>query len=185
MTTLDLNSHVFASRVSPWRRYTLAAVIALTVLGAGVRAQFLNHPMRYDESYNFLKFSSRSPTHIASHYEPNNHILHSLLVRATSEIFGTSPPALRAPAFLAGVLLIPATAWLAWSAFRCHIVTLLSALAVCASSALIEYSANARGYSWLALLATLQAICTLHILDKPDRRWLWSAWGVLGGGAAD
>ncbi|MCH7886031.1 MAG: hypothetical protein IIC01_12400 [Planctomycetes bacterium] len=180
MTTLDLNTPVSASRFSPGRRFTLAAVIALTVVGAGVRAQFLNHPMRYDESYNFLKFSSRSPTHIASHYEPNNHILHSLLVRATSEILGTSPPALRAPAFLAGVLLIPATAWLAWSAFRCHIVTLLAALAVCASSALIEYSTNARGYSWLALLATLQATCTLHILNKPDRRWLWSAWGVLG-----
>ena len=34
---------------------------------------------------------------------PNNHILHTAMVRASYLVFGDSPPALRLPALLAGI----------------------------------------------------------------------------------
>ncbi|MFH1111186.1 MAG: hypothetical protein V1790_18610 [Planctomycetota bacterium] len=161
-------------------RWMIAGVTGLTLLGAAVRWRFLDQPMRYDEAYNYLNFSSHSPAFIVTHYVPNNHVLHTLMVWAVSRVVGTSPAALRLPAFVAGVLLIPATAWLGWRLTRSRAVALLSALAVCGSSALIEYSTNARGYSWLTLFTVLAAGLTLHLIATPRRRGLWMAWGVVG-----
>ena len=39
-------------------RWMIAGVIGLTLLGAAVRWRFLDQPMRYDEAYNYLNFSS-------------------------------------------------------------------------------------------------------------------------------
>jgi len=161
-------------------RWIIAGVVGLTLLGAAVRWRFLDQPMRYDEAYNYLNFSSHSPGYIVTHYVPNNHVLHTLMVWAVSRVFGTSPAALRLPAFAAGVLLIPATAWLGWRLTGRRAVALLSALAVCGSSALIEYSTNARGYSWLTLFTVLATGLTLHLIATPRRRGLWMAWGVVG-----
>ncbi len=158
----------------------IAGVIGLTLLGAAVRWRFLDQPMRYDEAYNYLNFSSHSPGYIVTHYVPNNHVLHTLMVWAVSRVFGTSPAALRLPAFVGGVLLIPATAWLGWRMTRSRAVALLSALAVCGSSALIEYSTNARGYSWLTLFTVLATGLTLHLIVAPQRQGLWMAWGIVG-----
>lgn len=163
-------------------RANLAFLVALgvvTLIGADVRMRYLDHPMRYDEAYNYLHYSSQSPAFIASHYVPNNHIFHTLLVRVTTKFFGTSPWALRIPAFLAGVALIPVTALLAWLLSRRYTVSILAALAVCASSQLIEYSANSRGYTWFALLATLLVICTIRIMNAPERRRAWLAWALI------
>ena len=158
----------------------IAGVVGLTLLGAAVRWRFLDQPMRYDEAYNYLNFCSRSPGYIVTHYVPNNHVLHTLMVWAVSRVFGTSPAALRLPAFVAGVLLIPATAWFGWKLTRSRAVALLSALAICGSSALIEYSTNARGYSWLTLFTVLATGLTLHLIATPHRRGLCMAWGIVG-----
>lgn len=168
--------------VEPIRRTRLYVACLLLAIGIGavVRLLFLaSHPMRYDEAYNFLHFVTQSPTFIATHYIPNNHVFHTLMVRAVSEVFGTSPGVLRIPAFVGGVLLIPASAWLAWSLSRRWVSTILAAIAVSVSAPLIEYSSNARGYSWLALFTTLTTLCTLHLIVRGSQRWVWIAWAVL------
>ncbi len=157
----------------------MLAVAAITVLGVVIRWRFLDHPMRYDEAYNYIHYVSKSPGYIASHYMPNNHVLHTLLVHGVSRVLGTEPAVLRIPAFLAGVLLIPATAWLGWVLSRRVGVAVCAALAVCASSALVEYSTNARGYSLLALLATLMVGTTVRLIDDPSRRRRWILLGSL------
>lgn len=163
-------------------RFALFAVtMGLTVLlGVSVRASHLAHPMRYDESYNYLHYVSHGPTYIVTHYVPNNHILHTLSVWAVGCVAGHSPAALRIPAFVAGVLLIPATAWLAWSFSRRMSVAMLTCLATSCSSALIEYSVNARGYTMLALFSVLAALALLYALRSPQQRWIWAIWGVIG-----
>ncbi|HNQ21528.1 MAG TPA: hypothetical protein PKK06_00370 [Phycisphaerae bacterium] len=142
---------------------------------AAVRCGFLDQPIRYDEAWNYLFYSSRTPTHILTSLHPNNHMLRTLLVRVASHWVGTSPAGLRVPALVAGVLLIPLTAWLAWTLCASRVSALLAALMVCASSPLVEYSTNSRGYTWLAVFAGLQVICTVHLVRTPARRWLWSA----------
>ena len=162
------------------RTLFVLGLIGLTLLGAAVRWHYLSYPMRYDEAWNYLNYSSQSRWFSASHYVPNNHVLHTLLVRCTVPLLGSSPAALRAPAFVAGVLLLPVAGWLAWALFRRRAVVLLTVLAAAGSSQLIEYSANSRGYSLQVLFTLLAAVATVRLLEKPERIGLWLLWGLLG-----
>ena len=157
------------------------AILLVIILGAVVRLWFaVEHPMRYDEAYNYLHFASKSPAYVATHYLPNNHVLHTLMVRVSIALCGPEPWALRLPALVGGILLIPATAWLGWTVSRNRWAAVLAGLAVCVSSPLIEYSANARGYSWLALFAVLTTALSIRLALGPSSLRRWLAWGVLG-----
>ena len=124
----------------------------ISLLALGVRLAFLEQPMRYDEALSFNEFASRPLYYGLSFYpEPNNHLLNTLLVRATSALLGSDPWALRLPALIAGVLLVPATYGLARLLWGSR-AGLLAAALVAGSSFLVEYSTNSRGY-------TLQALC--------------------------
>ncbi len=176
-----------ASNARPTRRSaatTVLAVLIVLLAGAVLRWRFLDHPMRYDESYNYIHYASRSPGHILTHYTPNNHVLHTLMVQAASRMWGDSPAALRIPAFVGGVLLIAAAAWLAWIVSSSRLAALLTAIAVAGSSPLVEYSANARGYSWLALFATLLTGLTVKLLRNPHEQRSWVLWTVVGASGA-
>ena len=160
--------------------WVVTAVLLVTLAGAAVRVAFLSHPMRYDEAWNFLQFSSRAPTYIVTHYAPNNHVLHTLCVRFASHWLGTSPAALRVPTLVVGILLIPLSAWTAWRLMGDRRTALLTAVMVAACSHMVEYSANSRGYLMLTLFVLLQTLCTLKLLELPQRwRW-WLAWALVG-----
>ncbi|HUG93809.1 MAG TPA: glycosyltransferase family 39 protein [Planctomycetaceae bacterium] len=145
------------------------AVLAVTLLGGVLRAAYLNQPMRFDESYTYLAYASQ-PWYVAlSRYDaPNNHVFHSLLVVATTRLFGEAPWAIRLPACLAGVLVVPATMLLARRVAN-RGAALLAGLIVATSSPLIEYSTNARGYM-LVCLATLVAwLAAIELARRPNR----------------
>jgi 4-amino-4-deoxy-L-arabinose transferase-like glycosyltransferase len=164
----------------PRRGGLIVGLLAITLVGGALRWSFLDHPMRYDESLNYYQFTSRSPGYILTHYNPGNHVVHTLMVRVSTEVFGRTPFGLRFPVFVGGTLLIPISAWLAWTLFASRAVALLTALAVAAGSQLVEYSANARGYVWMTLFATLMMIATWHALRRPRRNRYWLAWGACG-----
>lgn len=154
--------------------------LLIVVLGFLLRLRFLNYPMRYDESFNYMTFGMKTPWYIVSHYvASNNHILHTLQMRMSVFLFGNTPAALRLPALVAGMLLIPASGWLAWALFGHRLSTAVTMLAVASSSYLVEYSCNARGYSLLTLTFTLATVCTVYLFRTPQRRRLWLAWGTL------
>ncbi len=132
------------------------ATLGLLVVGAAlVRLDFLFQPMRYDESVTYVHYASR-PWYIAlsTYTAPNNHVFHSLLVHVSTALLGGAPWAIRLPAFAAGVLLVPAT-YLAARVFYGRQAALVAAALVAASSALVEYSTNARGYTIVALVFLL------------------------------
>jgi 4-amino-4-deoxy-L-arabinose transferase-like glycosyltransferase len=83
-----------------------------------VRAPDLDREITHDEAYSWLGFASLSYEQIFTTYHlPNNHILHSDLMRLSSQVFGgTQEWMLRAPAFVAGVAAVPVMAGLAASA---------------------------------------------------------------------
>jgi len=141
----------------PASRHELVALWCIILLAATCRIVALGQPMRYDESVTWALFSGRSWTTIVSWYPfPNNHVLHSLLAKATSAIAPWSPWALRLPAFIAGVAIVPLT-WAVGRRFADPVTALLGAALAAGSTSLVLYSANARGYSlvvalWLALL---------------------------------
>ena len=124
---------------------------ALSVVALVVRLGFLGQPIRYDEAITYNEFASRPLYYGLSFYpEPNNHLLNTLLVHVTSGALGGEAWAVRLPALVAGVLLVPATYVLGWL-LHGRAAGLLAAALVAASSYLTEYSTNARGYTLQAL----------------------------------
>jgi hypothetical protein len=156
----DLLEAAVRDAASAWPRVdprTLLLVGLPTLLAVSLRAAFLNQPMRYDEALTFNEFASRPLYYALSFYpDPNNHLLNTLLVHAVFVVAGNQPWLLRLPALAAGVLLVPATYWLARLLYAPG-AAVLAAVLVAGSSYLIEYSTNARGY-------TLQALCFVIML---------------------
>lgn len=130
--------------------YPLGLVFAAALVNG---AHYLSRPMLYDEAFTYNIFASRPMLRIISDYQlPNNHIFHSLLVHFTTGIFGSQPWAVRLPAFLAGVWLIPA-GYLVARAFFDRDTALLSAALTGFMPILVDYATNARGYSLMALFS--------------------------------
>ncbi len=133
------------------------ALLGIVVLGAGFRLVYLQQPIRYDEAFTFTEFASRPLYYALSFYpEPNNQLLHTLLVHVSYLAFGNQLWAIRLPAFLAGVLIVPATYLVGRQLYGAP-AALLGAGLVAASSILIEYSTNARGYTLVTLLFLIGA----------------------------
>jgi hypothetical protein len=85
------------------------ALAAVFGLGVTFRAFYLNEPVRYDEAYTFLHFASKPFSDAVSNYfVPNNHLLNTVSIRVFHLLLGTAPWIIRLPAFIAGILLIPA-----------------------------------------------------------------------------
>ncbi len=160
----------------------LAGVAALTVIGLLLRLSLCSQPMRFDESTSYVQLASRSlHTCLTVYLHANNHPLCTVLVHLSAELFGNHPWAVRLPALVAGVLLVPATFRTFERVFDATSALLASAL-VAASAPLVEYATNARGYSLQALFVVLLFGAAARILDDPaPRRWgPFVAWTALG-----
>jgi hypothetical protein len=130
---------------------------ALVVIGVGLRVWAMSLPVMYDEAFTYTYYATRPWYVVLAEYSyPNNHILHTLLVKLSTGVFGVNLWALRLPAFLAGLLTLPLFYLFVRSFFNRYIA--LIALALIAShGGLVEYGALARGYSltWVFLLVGL------------------------------
>ncbi len=171
--------------LTTFRTETLAhrsgfAIILL--LGVGLRLAYVNEPPRYDESFTYLAFASRSLAHVLTLYTvPNNHILHSLFVWGSCRIFGNSVWAIRLPVLLAGMLLIPLMYAVARRVGGRN-ASLYAAGFATVSGPLILYSVNARGYTLQAVfLLVMLYVATDIAAESPGGSWLlFSAAAVAG-----
>lgn len=171
-----------APPVAPGRSLALAerpaAVMAAAAAAVGVlmAARNLSLPMRGDEAFTVLEYSSRSFWHAWSDYSrPNNHVLHSLLVWAAHQLAGWEPAALRMPAFLAACATLAAT----WRFARREHGPLAAAFAtalLATSPLFVEYASNARGYSIVALCFALAMLCGREVARRPENRRLWAGF---------
>jgi Dolichyl-phosphate-mannose-protein mannosyltransferase len=155
------------------------AFVAACGLGLGLRLHYLGLPMRYDEATSFNNYASR-PLYIGltDYREPNNHLFHTLLVHISTGILGTAPWAIRLPALIAGVLLVPATYVLVRTLYEKGAGLLAAGLVAC-SSTLIEYSVNARGYTIVTLLFLLMLIVGARVVETNSTIG-WAGLVVLG-----
>ena len=154
---------------SGWRKYRnyvfqegskfqvvlFALILMLAVITRGL---LLNEPVIYDEAFTYNYYATRPFYVVLSDYSyPNNHILHTLLVKCSTGIFGLNHYSLRLPAFLASI----------WGLYICYPIfnrilknrnaSLIALSIISFSGVLIEYGVLARGYS-LILLFTLLSI---------------------------
>ncbi|MBS1547268.1 MAG: glycosyltransferase family 39 protein [Bacteroidetes bacterium] len=145
-------------------------VIAVVALGAVLRVLRLNGPVTYDEALTYVHYADRSFGFLFSDLGiAGNHILYTALARASTLIFGAHAWALRLPAFLAGMLVLPLFYSFSRAVFNRHIAVIVLCL-VSVGGPFVEYSALARGYSlsWLFLVCGLLA--ARHFV-KTDNTW--------------
>ena len=162
------------------------ALLLLMALGMWVRWRFIEGPMRYDEAFTVWRYSTNSfSAAVASYSTPNNHIFHTVLVHLAYRITGDMAPAIvRLPAFLGGVMLIP----LGFATIgRLAGLTsgLVTAAAVAGSSALIDFSVNARGYTLAAAISLLALAVVVEMRSRSERAPWWAllvlaSLGALG-----
>ncbi|HPF39603.1 MAG TPA: hypothetical protein P5081_13090 [Phycisphaerae bacterium] len=140
------------------RRLIVLAALSLSVGLTMYKAAVA--PITYDEAYTYLRFARRHTGEILSDYEyPNNHILHTLAVRASTRVFGDDAWAIRLPGALGGVALLAGVVALA-RRFREPIRTAWP-VGVAMTPVVMEYNGLARGYSLGA------AAC------------VWAAWLII------
>ena len=152
------------------------------LIGIIIRGMLLFNPIRSDEAYTYVDFSSKAFIHLISDYSaPNNHILHSILVHIAVAIFGNQPWAIRLPAFLAGALLIPASYLVARMIYNKQ-AALLAATLIATCPALIEFSDYARGYSMICVISVLLIILGVFIIreQSPGSWFFFVVVSVLG-----
>ena len=141
----------------------LFALVLVVILGVTFRVYLLDSGMGYDESFTYLHYASQPLAVGMSDYSyPNNHIFHTLLVHITYRTLGDAPWVLRLPAFLAGVLIMPAVYALGRLMYNKHAALLSTAFAAC-SWPLISYSTQSRGYTLLCLVFLLLLIIAIRI----------------------
>lgn len=138
-------------------RWEAAMLVLLLAIAAALRGAQLALPITYDEAFTCTYYAAR-PWYIivSDHSYPNNHILHTLLVKAGLGLLGWGEVQARIPAFAAAmVAMVLCWVWVRSLAGR---GVAMMTLALCAVSApLVEYGALARGYSitWACMLASL------------------------------
>ena len=153
----------------------LIILFGIIVLGIFFRYAYLWRPMGHDETYTFMAFASRGLRYSITNYHlPNNHVFHTILVNLAYQLFGDSPAIIRLPAFLAGILIIPAT-YLVGKQFFSIKIALVSASIVASIPVLIDYSTTARGYTFLTLFTLLIVAVAVYVKDHKNL----IAWGLL------
>jgi hypothetical protein len=172
---LRADARAALARVATWEWIGLTIV---TMLALALRARELSQPIRYDEAATWLDYASQPLARALSDYRfPNNHLFHTLLVHISAALFGAAPWALRLPAFLAGIALVPLT-WALTRALYAREAALGAAGLAAASASLVLYSTNARGYTIVACLTVMLALLATRQL-RADNLAGWAALAAI------
>jgi hypothetical protein len=135
------------------RWMVVASVALVVVLGLGILRN-LGIPMRTDEAGTLVSFGITDPFFIIGRYgTPNNHMLHSLMLWCSVKVLGIEPWAVRLPAMLATLAVVPLIA-IAATRLWGKMAGLVAATIFVIMPFTVELATNARGYP-LVIMATL------------------------------
>ena len=169
--SLWIDTRTYVSERRPIERASLVLLAAITAAGAAVRALALRQPVNYDEAFTYITYVRRPLWVSLSDYSyPNNHVLHTLLAHLSTRVFGMGPVALRLPAFIAGVAIVPLT-YLVARKLSDDASAIVAAALVAASEVLIAFSVLARGYSLLTAAFLLALLFAADIARGDRRAW--------------
>ena len=139
---------------SPSERSFRLALLALTLLGASLRVVHLDGTIAFDEAASVRRFVQGGPPAIFGLYSgyggaTSNHLVNSLLASASARAFGLETWALRLPAFLFGVAVVPLLGLVARRVARDRLTGAVAAFLAALSPILVAYSPACRGYATL------------------------------------
>ncbi len=145
--------------------------------GTVIRIYYLWHPIRYDEALTRVISYRPIVKVVTDYFAPNNHLLHSILVKCTSRIFGDTLAGIRVPALLAGIVLIILVFVLA-SALYDRKTALIASVLTAFSSTLVEYSVLARGYTMLLVFFLLTFTLGAYLL-RTNNGFAWIMFSIF------
>lgn len=146
----------------------LAILFGILIFGIFFRYAFLWRPMGHDETYTFMAFASRGLKVVVTDYHlPNNHVFHSILVSLLYQLFGDSPAVIRLTAFIAGILIIPAT-YLVAKIFYDWKIALIAGSIIASLPVLVDYSTTARGYTLIALFSLILVAIAAFVKENQN-----------------
>lgn len=155
----------------------LAAVAALTILGAGLRLYRLGHQSLWNDEIVTYISAVGTLWRVVTQRVENSNIppLYYLVAGASLPLSRTLgvEAALRTPSVLVGVLSIPLL-FLVVRTWLDERVALLSAAAMTVSPFHVWYSQEARPYALLLFLSLIALYCLQQALARPER-WEWKA----------
>jgi hypothetical protein len=150
-----------AARETPPLDFALLAIFF--AIGAWLRVRELNNPIGTDEAASWLYYASKPLiVGVTIWSSPNNHLLNTLLMHLSGAMFGPVEWALRLPAFVAGLALIP----LAYATSRVFYRrgALIATGIVATSPVVVAYSTDGRGYAMLAAFALIAAMAMASLV---------------------
>ncbi len=131
-------------------------IVALLLATFGFYVSFVSRTIQYDEAYTLRHFAVHPGIALLSYTEPNNHMLHSLLVWVSTTLAGMSLVAVRFPALLMALLAV-AMMYRVGCRLGGWQVGLLAAAFLVTNGVFADYAVNARGYT-LAIFLTLALV---------------------------
>ena len=117
-------------------------------------------------------------TIVTTYTYPNNHVFYSLLAKLTGSLFKYQPWALRIPALIAGIAVIPLI-WRLGQRLTDERTALLACALVAGSVELTLYSTNARGYTLITAIFLAMLLIADDLIGKPSPRG-FALLAVLG-----
>jgi 4-amino-4-deoxy-L-arabinose transferase-like glycosyltransferase len=160
-------------------RHRFSLLLAITLLGAGLRFAFLDKPPLWgDEAFTYSRVCGdfREMLDILTYdgFPPLHYETYWVLGKAT----GLTPRVMRIIPAVAGTLMIPAMYFLAVQIVRKRTALLVS-LFTCVSAFMMVYSHDAKMYMQCWLFAALNGGCFL-MWRRTGLRILWLAWIATG-----
>jgi hypothetical protein len=159
------------------RKMILVALSVILLIASGMRLYGLDYGLWYDEIRAYVTYMGIPTGELLTTYDSeNNHVLFTLLARASFEIFDGAPWSMRLPAVLFGVSSIWALYFLARQVVS-EREALLSAALLTFSYHHIWFSQNARGYTGLLFWTLLSSWFFLRAL-REDSSKIWVFYAV-------
>lgn len=167
------------------RRICFAGAMLIVMIAAfTVRYRgFAERGFEYDELWTRFNYGGKSVYTIFTDLAtPNNHPLHSLVVKGLLPLFGPTAFSLRADALLAGFLLVAIAGYIARFLFNSRLAAFYAASFCAFSGALVHYSQTSRGYIIQAFL--IAVVAAGLILYKRGGRFCGPLLCCIASGAA-
>jgi hypothetical protein len=160
-------------RAAPLHARLLLLAGFVIVVGITERIWRITESFWYDEISALIDYAQHGPGPIiGTYFVPSNHVMHTLLSWcAITLLGGINEVILRVPALVAGLLAIPAVAWLMHEACcsvgrsvqpRSRVLAVAAAAATAIAPIVVLESCEARGYSLMILCAALSSALLLR-----------------------